>query len=100
MLATGWAMSAATAVRVGVGCAEVFSDRAPSLIRLASESWDGTGNGANAQAEFRDELLATARASTEVAARELRRGLDDLDEFTRPEEGPAAQPDRPYKTKP
>jgi hypothetical protein len=100
MLATGCAMGAATVIRAGVGCAEVWAERAPSLMKLVSESREGTSSAGTAQGQFRDELLAMARDSSEVALRELRRGLEDLDTFTRPEENPAAAPRRPYKAKP
>jgi hypothetical protein len=54
-----------------------------------------------AQAAFRDELIALVRDSAEVSWREMRRGVDDLDAFTRPRE-PVGQalPIRPYRAKP
>jgi hypothetical protein len=92
-------MSAASAIRAGVGCVELWSERAPSLVKLVSESRDGAASAGKAQGEFRDELIAIARDSSEVALRELRRGLEDLDTFTRPDER-AARSSRPYKAKP
>jgi hypothetical protein len=99
MLATGCVMGAATLIRAGVACVELCSERAPSLLTLGAESREQTAGAGRAQAEFRDELIAIARDCSEVALRELRRGLEDLDTFTRPDEQQAARPSRPYKTK-
>jgi hypothetical protein len=100
MFAAGAAMSAASVVRTGVGCLELWSQRAPSLIRLGFQSREQTAAADAAQAALRDELIAVARESAEVALRELRRGVVDLDTFTRPEERPSAEPSRPYRAKP
>jgi hypothetical protein len=99
MCTTGLMMSAATAFRTGVGCLELWSESGPKLMRLGFESWEATANSGKAQAEFRDELIALARGSSEVALSELRRGVDDLDAFTRPEEGRTERSTRPYKAK-
>jgi hypothetical protein len=92
-------MGAASVIRAGVGCAELWSQRAPSLVKLVAESREQAIGAGKAQAQFRDELLAMARDSSEVALRELRRGLEDLDTFTRPDEEPAGPPTRPYRAK-
>ncbi|MCW3026941.1 MAG: hypothetical protein JWN81_152 [Solirubrobacterales bacterium] len=92
-------MGAASVIRAGVGCAEVWAERAPSLMKLVSESREGRTGAGKAQGQFRDELLAMARDSSEVALRELRRGLEDLDTFTRPDGDHADEPTRPYKAK-
>ena len=56
---------------------------------------------ASAQARFRDELIALGRDASELALREIRRGIEDLDSFTRPEEDAEAAPERRfYKAKP
>jgi hypothetical protein len=68
-------------------------------MRLGFESWEATGNSGRAQAEFRDELIAMARGSSEIALSELRRGVDDLDAFTRPEDAQTRGSTRPYKAK-
>jgi hypothetical protein len=99
MFTTGCMMSATTAFRVGVGWLEVWSESTPKLMKLGFESWEGKPNSARIQAQFRDELVAAARRSSEVALSELRRGVSDLDAFTRPKEGPTARPKRPYKAK-
>jgi hypothetical protein len=100
MLATGSVVSSATAVRVGVGCLGLLVQRTPPLVRLAVRASVGRGNG-RAQAEFRDDLIALARDSAEVSWRELRRGVDALDAFTRPAEEPAAaRHARPFRVKP
>jgi hypothetical protein len=100
MLATGWAMSAASVFRAGVGCVELWSERAPALLRLGAEAREATADAPRARAQFRDELIAAARDSSEIAVRELHRGLEDLDAFTRVDEELAGRPRRPYKAKP
>ena len=100
MLAAGSLVTSATAFRVGAGCLELWLDRAPVLVRLAAQaSLGGAGTGP-AQAAFRDDFIALARDSAEVSWRELRRGVDDLDAFTRPDEEPGERPHRPYRVKP
>lgn len=93
-------MSAATIIRAGVGCAELWSERAPSLVKLVAETRQGKTSASKAHGQFRDELLAMARDSSEVAFREMRRGLADLDAFTRPDGEQTGGPSRPYKAKP
>jgi hypothetical protein len=100
MLATGSLVTYATAVRVGVGCLELFVERTPPLATLAVRASLGRTEAGRAQAAFRDDLIALARDWAEVSWRELRRGVDDLDAFTRPGDEPAAQPPRPYRVKP
>jgi hypothetical protein len=73
------------------------------LLGLAVRASAPRNRSATAQAAFRDELVALARDSAEASWRELRRGVDDLDAFTRPDE---PEPDqarparRPYRVKP
>jgi hypothetical protein len=58
----------------------------------------GTGE---AQAAFRDELVALMRESAEASWREMRRGVEDFDAFTRPDkDGAERAPGRPYRVKP
>ncbi|MGH2895122.1 MAG: hypothetical protein ACRDPM_17905, partial [Solirubrobacteraceae bacterium] len=53
-----------------------------------------------AEATLRDELVALARESAELSWRELRRGVDALDSYTRPIDPPRSdQPFRPYRVK-
>jgi hypothetical protein len=100
MLAAGSLVTSATAFRVGVGCLELWLERSPPLVRHAVKA-SAAGEGAGrAQAAFRDDLLALARDSAEVAWREMRRGVDDLDAFTRPDGEPGERPHRPYRAKP
>jgi len=99
MLVTGAMMGAASILRVGVGCLELWSERLPSLMAMR-EMRGETSSAGQAEGGFRDELLAIARESSDIALRELRRGVDDLDAFTRPEEPPSQRPKRPYKAKP
>jgi hypothetical protein len=100
MLATGSLVTSATAFRVGAGCLELLVERTPPLMRLAVEASLGGAGTAKAQAAFRDDLIALARDSAEVSWRELRRGVDDLDAFTRPDDQPGARPHRPWRVKP
>jgi hypothetical protein len=99
MLAAGSLVSSATAFRVGAGCLELWLERAPALVRLAGQASLGGAEARRAQAAFRDEFIALARDSAEVSWRELRRGVDDLDAFTRHDEGPGERPHRPYRVK-
>ena len=100
LLTTGLAMGTATAARTAMGCLELWSEQAPKLTRLGLDSFRATADARTAEGELRDELIATARRSTEIVLHELQRGIDDLDTFTRPEEDPAERASRPYKAKP
>ncbi len=97
ILATGSVVTAASAVRVGAGCAGLLGEHAPALVRLGLQGTAGV-NAPTAQAAFRDELIALARESAELSWREMRRGVDALDGYTRPEHAPANG--RPYRVKP
>jgi hypothetical protein len=100
MLVTGAVMGTTSLLRVGVGCLELWSRRMPALMELGQQMRDPKAAAGSAGGQFRDELLAIARDSSEIALRELRRGVDDLDAFTRPEEPPPKRTKRPYKAKP
>jgi hypothetical protein len=99
MLATGSLVSSATAFRVGVSGLALLMKRTPPLMGLAVRASLGGPDKRSAQAAFRDDLLALARDSAELSWRELRRGVDDLDAFTRPDEEPGTRPYRPYRVK-
>ena len=99
MLTTGLVVYSATVFRVGVSCLELVAKRTPALARLAVTASFGGGETRKAQAAFRDDLLALARESAELSWRELRRGVDELDAFTRPGDKPGARPHRPYRVK-
>jgi hypothetical protein len=100
MLATGSLVSSATAFRVGVGCLDLLAKRSPPLARLALTASLGGRDARNAQVAFRDDVIALARESAEISWREMRRGVDDLDAFTRPDEEVGVRPQRPYRYKP
>jgi hypothetical protein len=100
MLAAGSLASSTTAFRVGLGQLSLLLDRTPPLVTLAVRASVGGPEAARAQAQFRDDVLALARESAEASWRELRRGLDDFDAFSRPGEEPMMQPHRPYRAKP
>ena len=95
MLVTSSVVTGATAIRVGVGGASVALGRAPTLCRLGVEAAVLAAPGAGrAQSAFRDELVGLFREISETSWRELRRGVADLDELTRPRALAAAgQPD-------
>lgn len=100
MFATGSLVTYATAFRVGAGCLELLVERTPPLAKLAVKASVGGGETGRAQAAFRDDFIALARDSAEVSWRELRRGVDDLDAFTRTDEEPGERQHRPYRVKP
>jgi hypothetical protein len=100
MLAAGSLVSSATAFRVGASQLALLLERTPPLVKLAVRASVGGPGAGQAQAEFRDDLIALARESAEASWRELRRGVDDLDAFSRSDEEPAACPRRPYRVKP
>ena len=79
----------------------LISQRLPPLVRLALATSAGRGEAGVAEAAFRDELIALVRDSAEVSWREMRRGVDDLDAFTRPAEPNGHPlPSRPHRAKP
>jgi hypothetical protein len=93
MLAAGTLVGAVTAARTGSKCLLTVAVRTPPLVGAALRASAGAGT---AQATFRDELIELARDAAELSWRELRRGLDDFDARTRPDEpGPL----RPYRVK-
>jgi len=101
MLLTGGMMGAASAFRASLGCLELVAQRAPTLARLSASSEEPEGPDAAARAHFRDELIALARDSSQLALREIRRGVEDLDAFTRPpEEADGGSGQRRYRAKP
>jgi hypothetical protein len=83
MVVAGSLAGAATAVRVGSGGVELLAKRGPRIVRLALKASSADAGASPAQAAFRDELIDLARDSAELVWRELRRGVDDLDAFTR-----------------
>ena len=99
MLTTGSVLGAATALRIGVECADLVARRTPSLLDLAVRASTGGPDAPTAQAQFRDAFLTLARDSAEESWRQMRRGLDELDAATRPHEPPGARPTRPYRVK-
>jgi hypothetical protein len=96
MLATGSVVTSATMVRAALGSVELLAQRTPPLMRLAVAASRGSDK---AQAEFRDDLLALAHDSAELSWRELRRGVDAFDAFTRPKQDAGDRPHRPYRVK-
>lgn len=93
-------VGAATALRVGAGCAGLLGRRSGPLVILAVQASLGAGGRAT-EATLREELVALARESAELSWREMRRGVDAFDAYTRPIDRPrGASPFRPYRVKP
>lgn len=95
-------VGAATAFRVGAGCAQLLRRRSGTIMSLAVQASFGydTTAAQTAEATLRDELVALARESAELSWRELRRGVDALDSYTRPIDAPRSDtPRRPYRVK-
>jgi hypothetical protein len=100
MLVVGSVVTSATAVRVGLSWAELCLRRTPPLTRLALQAALGGPEAGTVEATFRDDLLALARESADASWRELRRGVDDLDRFTRTDRAQVGErPHRPYRVK-
>jgi hypothetical protein len=99
MLTVGTLVSSATALRLTRAWVELVADRTGPLARHAVNATVRGEDMPTAQAAFRDEMLALARASAEVSWRELRRGVDEYDALTRDGESPDAQPHRPHRVK-
>jgi hypothetical protein len=99
MLTTGTLVSSATALRMTRAWVELWADRTPPLARHAVNATVRGDDMPTAQATFRDEMIALARASAEVSWRELRRGVDQYDALTRGDEPSDAQPHRPHRVK-
>ena len=92
-------VGATTAFRVGAGCAQLLQRRSGPLVNLAVQASFGTDTQA-AEATLRDELVALARESAELSWREMRRGVDALDSYTRPIDPPRSdEPRRPDRVK-
>jgi hypothetical protein len=88
----------ATALRVGAGYASLLRQRSAPLVGLAVRA--SLGAGPTAEATLREELVALARDSAELSWREMRRGVDAFDAFTRPIDPPRDDtPFRPYRVK-
>jgi hypothetical protein len=101
MLAAGSVVSATTAFRIGASAVELVARRTPPLLRLAVKASTDRREGGKAQLAFRDELIALARESAERTWLEMRRGVDDLDTFTRLDGASARRlSHRPYRVKP
>jgi hypothetical protein len=97
MLTTGSKVSSATAIRMALGYTELVLDHLPHLAQLALSA--SVGGDTKAQAAFRDDFMALAREATERSYRELRCGLKDFDNATRPGPRPGGRPYRPARVK-
>lgn len=98
MLVTGSVVTGSTAVRIGIGGTSIAAQRLPTLCRLGLEgSLFATAPRASAQSAFRDELIGLFGEVSELSWRELRRGVADLDELTRPRALAAAAEPEPHR---
>ncbi|MFL5859437.1 MAG: hypothetical protein ACJ780_01455 [Solirubrobacteraceae bacterium] len=92
-------MGAATAFRVGAGSASLLRHRSRPLVGLAVRA-SLRGDNRTAEATLRDELVALARECAELSWREMRRGVDTFDAYTRPLDLTDRDPPRrPYRVK-
>jgi hypothetical protein len=99
LITTSSVVGATTAFRVGAGCARLLRHRSGPLVSLAVRASFGADTQ-TAEATLRDEVVALARDSAELSWRELRRGVDALDSYTRPVDRPRSdQARRPYRVK-
>jgi hypothetical protein len=99
MLAAGSLVSSATAFRVGVTWLGLWAERTPPLIRLGVRASLGGAGAGRARAELRDDLIAIGRDAAEASFREMRRGVDEFDAFTRPDEDEPPEPRRRNRVK-
>jgi hypothetical protein len=102
LITTSSVVGATTALRVGAGCASLLRQRSAPLASLAVRASFGRAGPETmaAEATLRDEVVALARESAELSWRELRRGVNALDNATRPVDRPrGAAPGRPYRVK-
>lgn len=100
MLTTGTVVTSATALRLTRAWVELWADRTPPLARHAVNATVRGDDMPTAQATFRDEMIALARASAEVSWRELRKGVDQYDALTRAGESRETPAHRPHRVKP
>jgi len=87
--------TASTGVRIGIGWFALWSRRVPPLVPLALRT---VGADAHAEGILRDEVIAVFRDSAEICWREMRRGVDDIDNATR-DRDEFGVPRRPYRVK-
>ena len=74
--------AAASACRAGVGYLGLWTSRAPRLTRLGVESW--TRSPENREGSLHEELIEFARESNDLIAREMERGVEDIEGFGQP----------------
>jgi hypothetical protein len=85
MVATGSFVGAATMFRLGTSNLGLAVTRTPPLMMLAVKASSPSAEAATAQEAFHEEVLAFVRESAEVSWLEVRRGIDQFDELTRPD---------------
>jgi hypothetical protein len=88
--------TASTGVRIGIGWFGLWSRRIPPLVPLALRTVGAADR--HAEGILRDEVIAVFRNSAEICWREMRRGVDDIENATRRGEE-FGVPRRPYRVK-
>jgi hypothetical protein len=73
----------ATGYRMGTSHLNVWSQRTPELASLWLEAWKPAPEATDAANAFHQMLIATAHEATQVVADELKRGIDDVEAWTR-----------------
>lgn len=99
LFTTGVVISTSTAVRAGLRGLGVVTSATPSIVRRAVDAAFGDRTEL-AITELRDDLIGVFRRTAEASWHEMRRGIDDLEAFTRPEGDESRAPGRPYRVKP
>lgn len=88
-----------TSLRTGLRMMELTTEHAPGLMQLASDTAAGDADAEAAKANLREGLVTLAREVAEAGWQEARRGVDDFDLMTRPDED-GGDHNRPWRVKP
>jgi|SRR4029077_2233964 hypothetical protein len=91
LIAVGPLLGAATAYRIGVGYLTSWYERTPELVDLWLDAWGPTADAPQAATTFHKRFIEAADKSAQLVADEFKRGLEEVDYWTRPIE-PRAEP--------
>ena len=93
-------VAGATSFRTGLRMIEIAAKQGPSLIAGASSTARATEKDdiEKAQAQLREAMVTMAREIAEASWQEARRGVDDFDAMTRPDDDGDHR--RPWRVKP
>jgi hypothetical protein len=81
--AVGSVMGAATAFRVGASCLALWSKQAPQMLDLWLKAGEDTKAANAAERKLRDEVIKTARDTSDRVHGEVVRGINHVDRFTK-----------------